>query len=71
VAVGAGENSDEVLPVMHKLHSRGVGSILDYAAEADLSTGTTAAVFETSGVESVYTKMVSAECKSNLAWPYQ
>uniref|UniRef100_A0A7S1SX85 Proline dehydrogenase n=1 Tax=Tetraselmis chuii TaxID=63592 RepID=A0A7S1SX85_9CHLO len=63
----AGENSDEVLPVMHKLHSRGVGSILDYAAEADLSTGTTAAVFETSGVESVYTKMIEAHCDGNLA----
>ena len=32
----AGENEAEVLPVMQRLKSRGVGGILDYAAEADL-----------------------------------
>mmetsp|Transcript_6889 Transcript_6889/g.19405 ORF Transcript_6889/g.19405 Transcript_6889/m.19405 type:complete len:188 (+) Transcript_6889:430-993(+) len=34
----AGENEDEVKPVMQKLGSSHVGSILDYAAEADLDT---------------------------------
>ena len=32
----AGENEAEVLPVMQRLKARGVGGILDYAAEADL-----------------------------------
>lgn len=54
----AGENASEVLPLMNKLHSRGVGSILDYAAEADLGTETTAAAFETGGATSLYTGKV-------------
>lgn len=34
----AGEDAEEVKPVMKKLHDHKVGSILDYAAEADLGS---------------------------------
>eukprot|EP00873_Tetraselmis_striata_P015855 jgi/Tetstr1/436119/TSEL_024966.t1 len=63
----AGENASEVLPLMNKLHSRGVGSILDYAAEADLGTETTAAAFETGGATSLYTGKIEAHCDDNLS----
>eukprot|EP00951_Prasinocladus_malaysianus_P023588 scaffold201175_cov46-Prasinocladus_malaysianus.AAC.1 len=33
----AGEDANEVMPTMARLRASGVGSILDYAAEADLN----------------------------------
>eukprot|EP00192_Tetraselmis_astigmatica_P004277 CAMPEP_0117678136 /NCGR_PEP_ID=MMETSP0804-20121206/17125_1 /TAXON_ID=1074897 /ORGANISM="Tetraselmis astigmatica, Strain CCMP880" /LENGTH=500 /DNA_ID=CAMNT_0005487481 /DNA_START=413 /DNA_END=1915 /DNA_ORIENTATION=- len=57
----AGENEDEVKPVMQKLGSSHVGSILDYAAEADLDTEE-----DPSSGRPVYLQKTEDHCDGNL-----
>ena len=61
----AGEDAAEIAPKLQQLHGVGVGGILDYAAEADLSSPP--ATLDVNQPSRVYTYESEEKCDANLA----
>jgi len=63
----AGEDAAAIAPVLTLLHERGVGGILDYAAEADLDSGSASVSPGINQPSRVYPYESEAMCEANKA----